>query len=191
MYDTKDCTAVNEGHQHIQEKAKDAKVDKEEKQVLPMSIILTADEIAEKYLFQDKIRLNIDACLDLLKNKGEVSEHKRAYQYLKETVAANMFRFNTDDEDKIETWGLFDEEKEQATIIGKQFDKIMTEAGFQPKAFLSWAKKHSLLRTDLKGNPKIQVKINKSNCRCVVIDLGHENEDETFMDTDFEDIPFD
>lgn len=177
--------------EQIQQMAKAAGVEKEEKQILPMSIILTADEIAEKYLFQDGIRLELDKCCNLLKNKGEVSEHKRAYQYLKETVAANMFRFNTDEDDKIETWGLFDEEKEKVTIIGKQFDKIMNEAGFQTKAFLSWAKKHSLLKTDLQGNPKVQVKINKSNCRCVILDLSHENDGETFMDSDFDEIPFD
>ena len=175
----------------IQDKSKEAGADKEEKQILPMSIILTADEIAEEYLFQDGIRLDFNDCLNLLKNKGEVSEHKRAYQYLKETIAANMFRFNVDEADKVETWGLFDEKEEKATIIGKQFDKIMSEAGFQTKAFLSWAKKHMLLKTDLNGNPKVQVKINKSNCRCVVLDLSHETESETFMDPTFDDIPFD
>ena len=175
----------------IQDKSKEAGADKEEKQILPMSIILTADEIAEEYLFQDGIRLDLNDCLNLLKNKGEVSEHKRAYQYLKETIAANMFRFNVCEADKVETWGLFDEKEEKATIIGKQFDKIMSEAGFQTKAFLSWAKKHMLLKTDLNGNPKVQVKINKSNCRCVVLDLSHETESETFMDPTFDDIPFD
>lgn len=177
--------------EQIQQMAKAAGVEKEEKQILPMSIILTADEIAEKYLFQDGIRLELDKCCNLLKNKGEVSEHKRAYQYLKETVAANMFRFNTDKEDKVESWGLFDEDTQKATIIGKQFDRILSDAGFQPKAFLSWAKKQNIVKTDLKGSPKVVTKIDKCSVRTVVINLDFEaDEAETFMDTDIDEIPF-
>lgn len=178
--------------EQIQKKARDSGVDKEEKQILPMSIIMAADEIAEKYLFMDGVRLDLDECCDLLKNKGEVSEHKRAYQYLKETIAANMFRFNTDEDDKVESWGLFDEDSNKATIIGKQFDKIMTDAGFQPKAFLSWAKKQKIVKTDLKGNPKVVTKIDKCSVRTVVIDMDYdmENNPETFMDADIDDLPF-
>ena len=175
----------------IQEKARDKNVDKEEKQVLPMSLILTADEIAEEFLFKDGIRLDLDECCDLLKNKGEVSEHYRAYQIIKETISANRFRFDDDPEVKTERWGTFDEDSQKATIIGNRFDKILTDNGFQPKAFLSWAKKQKLVKTDSKGNAKVQTKLNGINTRCVTISLDFDGSGETFMDTDFDEIPFD
>lgn len=174
----------------IQEKARDKKVDKEEKQVLPMSLILTADEIAEEFLFKDGIRLNLEECCDLLKNKGEVSEHYRAYQIIKETISANRFRFDDDPEVKTERWGTFDEDTQKATIIGNRFDKILTDNGFQPKAFLSWAKKQKLVKTDSKGNAKVQTKLNGINTRCVTISLDFDGSGETFMDTDFDELPF-
>ena len=167
--------------------AKDKGIEKEEKQILPMSIILTADEIAEKYLFQDGIRLNMADCCDLLKNKGEVSEHKRAYQYIRETVVANMFRFRNDSDDKVEQWGSYLEGDQYATIIGNRFDKIMNEAGFQTKAFLSWAKKQNFVKTDSSGSPKVQAKINGCNVRCVKLDMNAESLDFT---GDFDDNPF-
>ena len=175
----------------IQEQAKTDNVEKEEKQILPMSLILAADEISEKYLFKDGIRLNLKQCCDLLKNKGEVSEHYRAYQIIKETIAGNKFRFEDNDDAKIERWGSFNEEKQEATIIGNRFDKILTDNGFQPKAFLSWAKKQKIVKTDLKGNAKIQTKIDGLNVRCVKIQLDLDGSGETFMDADFAELPFD
>ena len=149
-----------------------------------MSIILTADEIAEEYLFQDKIRLNFEECCDVLKNRGEVSEHKRAYQYIRETVVANMFRFSNDPEDRIEQWGSFLPNDKYVSIIGNRFDKILSEAGFQTKAFLSWAKKQKIVKTDSNGNAKIQTKINGRNVRCVQMDMEFEDADFEPLDDD-------
>jgi len=168
----------------IQAYAKKKGIEKEEKQILPMSIILTADEIAEEYLFQDKIRLNFEECCDVLKNRGEVSEHKRAYQYIRETVVANMFRFSNDPEDRIEQWGSFLPNDKYVSIIGNRFDKILSEAGFQTKAFLSWAKKQKIVKTDSNGNAKIQTKINGRNVRCVQMDMEFEDADFEPLDDD-------
>ena len=168
----------------IQRYAEDKGVEKEEKQIIPMSIILTADEIAEEYIFKDGVRLDLAECCDLLKNRGEVSEHQRAYQYVKETVVANMFRFTGDDDDRVEQWGILLNGDRYVSIIGNRFDRIMKEAGFQTKAFLSWAKKNNLVKTDSQGNTKIQTKINGRNVRCVVLDMDEENDDFLPIDDD-------
>ena len=172
----------------IQEYAKEQGVEKEEKQIIPMSIILTADEIAEKHLFKDGIRLNFEECCDLLKNRGEVSEHKRAYQYLKEIIVANMYHFNADEDEKVEQWGVLLANDRYVTIIGNRFDKILKEAGFQTKAFLSWAKKQKIVKTDSSGNAKIQTKINGRNVRCVLLDMDYEDTEFSALD---EANPFD
>ncbi len=175
----------------IQEYAKSKEVEKEEKQILPMSIILTADEIAEEFLFKDGVRLDFPTCCDLLKNRGEVSEHERAYQYLKETIASNMFRFIADDEDRVEQWGSI--EDGYVYIIGNRFDKIMHEAGFQSKAFLSFAKKRNFIKTEKNGNLKIQKKFGKLNIRCVALKITGENdENDEFISIpdDMGDLPF-
>ena len=168
----------------IQEYAKEQGVEKEEKQIIPMSIILTADEIAEKHLFKDGIRLNFEECCDLLKNRGEVSEHKRAYQYLKEVIVANMYHFNADEDEKVEQWGVLLANDRYVTIIGNRFNLIMKEAGFQPKAFLSWAKKNGIVKTDPEGNPKMVTKINGRSVRCVLMDMEYEDAEFSAVDDD-------
>lgn len=155
----------------IKEYAESQSVEKEEKQILPMSIILTADEIAEKYLFKDGVRLDIPTCCDLLKNRGEVSEHKRAYEYLKETIAGNRFRFNNEPESTTEQWGSFMNSDRYAIIVSKQFDRIMKEAGFQTKAFLSWAKKHGVVQTDTEGKTRKNARIGGIQTKCVFLDM--------------------
>ena len=170
--------------ERIQQFAKDQGVEKEEKQVLPMSIILTADEISEKYLFQDGVRLDLEACCNLLKNKGEVSEHRRAYEFIRETIVSNMHRFTGDSDDRVEQWGTFLPNDKYATIIGKYFDRIMKDAGFQTKAFLSWAAKQKYIQTDEHGNKKVQKKVNGYNVRCVILDMIPEDIEFTAVDDD-------
>ena len=171
----------------IQEYAKEQGNEKEEKQVLPMSIILAADEIAEKYLFQDGIRLDLGQCCYLLKNKGEVSEHQRAYQFLKETIATNPSKFANDPDSKTEQWGIFLEGDQYAVIVGKIFDRLMKEAGFQSKAFLSWAKKNGVIKTDPEDHPKVVTKINGCSVRCVLLNMDTENGEFT---QNIDDCPF-
>ena len=172
----------------IQEYAKKIGVEKEEKQILPMSIILTADEISETYLFKDGVRLDFEECCGLLKNRGEVSEHKRAYQYIRETVVANSFRFDNDPDKNVEQWGTYSSDDRYVYIIGNRFDKIMKEAGFQTKAFLSWARKMKIVKTDLNGNAKVQTKIGGKNVRCVQMDMDAEDAENTEV---LDDCPFD
>lgn len=175
----------------IKEYAKSHNVEKEEKQILPMSLILTADEISEKYLFKDGVRLDFAKCCDLLKNRGEVSEHKRAYEYLKETIASNRFRFYNDPDTKIEQWGTFLDSDRYAKIINKQFERIMKDAGFQPKAFLSWANKQGIIQTDSQGKTSKNTKIAGVQMRCVFLDMEWDEDNATqISEQNIDDNPF-
>ena len=160
--------------------------EKEQKQLIPMAAILTADELAEKFVFKDGIRLDIDECLKLLKSKNDVSEGIRAYNYLIETIGANTYRFQDSEDnelEKYERWGKYIGSNKVA-IISKYFDKIIEEAGSQPKAFLSWARSMEILDIDNKrGSAKKNVDIHGQKMRCVVILR------EWGMNEDFEDLP--
>ena len=145
--------------------------EKEQKQLIPMAAILTADELSEKFVFKDKIRLNIKDCLPLLKDKNDVSEGIRAYNFLIETISSNSYRFEEPDDEMsehFERWGKYIG-SDKVAIIGRYFDRIITEANSQPKAFLSWAKSMGIVDTDYKGNGKKIVDYNGQKLRSVVI----------------------
>ena len=167
---------------------------KEDKQINPMALILSADYISEKYIYQDGITLDIEKCCSYLKNKGEVSEHKRAYEYIKGFIASNGKTFISATGDEVmspSTNGKWIDDNTIA-IIGSTFDKIMKQGNFQSKAFLSWAAKQGLIDTDNQGNFKKLKKIDGVPVRCVILSIRDENYDKPidFEDVDLSDIPF-
>lgn len=148
-----------------------AGTEKEQKQLIPMAAILTADELSEKFIFKDGIRLDLHECLGLLKNKNDVSEGIRTYNFLIETIGSNSYRFEEPDTDlpeRFERWGKFIG-SDKVAVISRHFDRIIEEANSQPKAFLSWAKSVGIIDMDNRGTPKKNVDFNGQKLRCVVI----------------------
>lgn len=158
----------------ITQKTKEQGVEKEEKQILPMSILLTADKIATDYLFHDDVYLDFNTCVNLLKNKGEVSEHERAYEFLVSEIAINTSKFKPDThgEYKGEVWGCF--EKEYVIILKNAFSRMCEKGNFSAKAFLSWAAKKDLIQRDNEGKNTKNKRINGTQGRCVILKLPQE-----------------
>lgn len=182
-------------YKKIVENAKFKKCEKEEKQVLPMSILLTADYLIEKYLFQDGINIDFNICVNLLKDKGEVSENERAYQFVLNEVQMNMSRFSRNNEDITanECWGMLEEESNVVIINGNAFKKILDRGNFSEKSFLSWAIKNNLVETDSNGNPKKNKRIGRSQGRCVFLKLSNDikvSEDGFVYVDENTDLPF-
>lgn len=169
----------------LNQMTKDQNDEKEQKQIIPMSIILTADELAERFIFQDGIRLDIDTCFKLLKSKNDISEGVRAYNYLMDTIGSNRYRFDESDDydipERFERWGKYLED-DKVAIIGKYFDKIISDAGSQTRSFLSWAKTVGIIDLDSKGSCKKVVDYGGQKLRSVVIkqnwNLDFEDSDE-------------
>lgn len=159
-------TMQQEFLQRINDRAAELGVEKEEKQSLPMSIVLTADKIAADYIFEDGEYLDFNTCVDLLKNKGEVSENERAYEFILSEIAINIMRFKPDiyGDYKGEVWGSI--ENGYAVILNNAFNRICEKGNFSSKSFLSWANKQGLLDTQSGKNTKTK-RINGSVFRCV------------------------
>ena len=162
----------------IKSRAADLGVEKEEKQSLPMSILLTADKIATDYIFEDGIYLDLNTCVDLLKNKGEVSENDRAYEFILSEVAINMNKFKPDTftgDYKGEIWGVI--EGEYLIIINNAFNKICERGNFSGKSFLAWASKQGLIDGQSGKNTKPK-RIKGSLSRCVFLKLPTDADQE-------------
>lgn len=157
--------------EQIKARATELGIEKEEKQSLPMSIILTADKIATEYIFEDGIYLDLNTCVDLLKNKGEVSENDRAYEFILSEAAINMNKFKPESytgDYKGEIWGAI--EGEYLIIINNAFNKICERGNFSSKSFLAWASRHGLIDTQSGKNTKTK-RIKGTVSRCVYLRL--------------------
>lgn len=157
-------------------RAKEQGVEKEEKQMLPMSILLTADLIATKRIFEDDQYLNFNECVDWLKNKGEVSENERAYDYIMSAVSINLNKFKPDDrgEYRGEIWGSFKDD--YVYIMSNIFSKFCNDGKFSRKSFLSWAEKQGLL--DCPKDRKTKQKwLDGSLSWCICLKVPETNKD--------------
>lgn len=173
------------------------KIEKEEKQMLPMSILLAADYLIEKHLFRDGCILDFDSCVDLLKSKNEVSENERAYQFVIDEIQMNGLKFvrKAEFQPMIECWGMIEDDSNMAIINGNAFKKILERGNFSEKSFLSWLAKKDLIEIGPDNQFKKNKKINGMQARCVFLKLpGYISVDENgFIKIDEEnqeDLPF-
>lgn len=175
----------------IKEYAKAMSVVKEEKQIIPMSIILTADKIATEYIYQDGIYLDFNKCFDLLKSQGDVSEHTRAYEFIRDFVISNgrLFKENETAEprENCETYGYW-LDKYKVAFIKTKFNKVLEKEGFQAKAFESWALKSNKIVASSTGKSTITTRVNGIPTKCIHFVM---EDPDAFIDMEeVEDNPF-
>ena len=131
----------------IKEEAKRQDSEKEEKQIIPLSLILTADKLATDYIFRDGIYLDIPLMVHNLKDVNEVSEGQRAYDTIWDYVEMNKGKFTDSANDfSIENWGFIRDG--YVNIIPAALKGIALKENFSIKAFCSWARAKNVLRAN-------------------------------------------
>lgn len=158
-----------------------------EKQAMAASIILTADSLIDEWIFKDGRRLSAADIEPFLMTKKAVSANHRAYDFIFEFVAGNRSKFitNTTDRHENEVFGLIDEHENVVYFIKSAFDRIMLEHGYNPTAFLSWAKTRGLI-IHKRGRNTLCKRINGTVCNCVCLYFPGETESDEIPG----DIPF-
>lgn len=155
-----------------------------DKQIASAAALLTADELSERWIFNDGIRIGIDDIKPYLQTKDMLNVNRRAYDYLREEVISNYNNFKNNDN---ECWGIAKEG--YIYILRNKFNAILQSGNFNPQSTLSWmARNGKLAKTDGR-NLSVKVQINGTRIRCICL---HEDDGEfTEMDIDDEDLPFD
>ena len=137
------------------------------KQIMAAAVLLTADRIAEACIFQDGRALSVADVTPYLITQEEADVNRRALTWLTDWIASNPMRFRHTDwgEWQGECWGLI--EKEYVYIIGSVLNSKMNEAGFNPTAFLSWARREGVIEIGAEGRSTKSKRIDGQICRCV------------------------
>ena len=177
--------------QKIKEEAKKQTSVKEEKQILPLSVLLTADKIATDYIFEDGIYLDLPTMVRQLKDVNEVSEGRRAYDTIIDYM--NMYQAKFCDNPNTfnpESWGFIKDG--YLNINPAAMNKIAKAENFSVKAFCSWAKGKNVLRTNNDRNQNV-IRMNGSPKRfySVKLELTEEIPEEDWIDSTAEELPFD
>lgn len=145
-----------------------------EKQALAASLILTADTLIDKWIFQDSQELFYKDIIQFLSTKKDVSVNDRAFRWLTDWIAQNKSKFD-ESSFATDTWGKF--ETGTVYILRNVFDRACSDNGFNSASFLSWLKRNDLIETDKTGNTK-STRINSVRCHCVAVNLANLGFDE-------------
>lgn len=161
---------------------------KMEKQSVSLSILLTADKIATDYIFKDRQYLSCDEVESVLVDPTIVSENERCYDYILGEVATNPNKFNKNDFGNYqnEMWGCIQDD--YVVILYNAFERICKQGNFSGKAFLSWANKQGLLKSD-KGKNVKNKKFDGNIFKCVFL-KKKDDEEEIDEQMSFEEPPF-
>ena len=171
----------------IKEEAKRQESEKEEKQIIPLSLILTADKLATDYIFRDGIYLDIPLMVQNLKDVNEVSEGQRAYDTIWDYVEMYKGKFtDTPNEFSPESWGYISDG--YVNLIPSALRSISTKENFSIKAFCSWARAKKVLRANSDNRFKVRIGDSFRNYYSIKDTIIEEISDFKAVD---EEIPFD
>lgn len=139
-----------------------------EKQAMAASMILTADELADNFIFKTGKHLTVSQISEFLKSKASVSVGERGYAYMCDWVAMNANRFKSEESNSGDCYGVID--NDFAYINNTVFRKAAGNAGFDARALLSWMKTNGLIQTRGRAFTKNK-RINGIATECVVMQL--------------------
>lgn len=159
--------------------------DTTEKQAMAAALILTADQLATKWIFKDGQNITAEDIASFLHTKQEVDTGERAYDYICDAVHRNIMKFNPSVEIG-EKWGLMTPGSDEVYIIRSAFETICEEGGFSSRAVLSWLLNHNLIDPYQKASGKFEStrpkRIAGNLVRCVVLKLPTETEEDDYSD---------
>ena len=148
-----------------------------EKQAMAAAVILTADLLIGKWIFNDQSEMVWDPLMPdeittFLASKETVSAGQRAYEWLCDWVAANSNHFHNDMQTaQGELYGQLDEG--MAYIIRGVFNKAMKDAGFSSKAILSYFRTNGLIVVREKGFAQTK-RIGQLTPQCIWLKLPRD-----------------
>ena len=165
------------------------KIDSIDKQAASVSAILAADHIVTELIFRDGNNLTVEDVSQIMTKRNDVDVNVRAYDFIFDLIVKNINKFvpNEFGNYQGEIWGKID--GDNFYIIKSTFDKEMTNAGFNPTSFLSWAKRQGRLCTDSQRRTRrTRIAGMLSNCVCIIA----ENVEipSGFMECAQDEVPF-
>lgn len=155
-----------------------------DKQCMAAAALLTADTLAEQWIFQDGVTLNVGDIEPFLQTKETLNADRRGYEYLREAVVANYNNFSTTAN---ECWGVTKDG--YIYVLKNRFNSILTDGGFNPQSTLAWMARNGKIAKHDTGRRLTAVRVNGSWTRCVCI---HADDLDDFVEVDCgDDLPFD
>ena len=139
------------------------------KQVMSGALILTADALADEWIFEDGLRLTVDQVASYLKKDEEISTNDRALEDIYEWIYANLREFEKSSGYKYGKKVRHRSTKRQYWAIRPDaFDLVTRAKKINAESFKMWAIENGIMIVDA-GRKDYSVKIGGHNAHCICI----------------------
>ena len=186
--DKYDCNAI---FKNILEELKEQ--DTTNKQKILEAIILLGDKIFTDIIFKDEYYLTAKDFENKTIKKKDVAVEERAYEFVRDWYVSEKRHFlsetgdETDNQEiKVEIYGK-DMRFGYVAIIPSILRKVLQDNGYDMNEVLNAWKRKGYIRHE-KNRNMLSVLINKTNSRCVVLDMKRNITEDNDEDDDF--LPF-
>ena len=164
-----------------------------EKQAMSLALILLADRIASRHIFNDE-PLKISDVSSYLKDDTDVDVSERAFSYLVDWIAINRQYFSGESADMQpikQVYGKIDKTDDNIIyIINASIKEALSSSGFSLEAVINkWKDKGYLIPASNGKNIHAGVRINGARATCYKINLESICE-EKFREVPLEECPF-
>lgn len=145
--------------------------DSTEKQAMAAAAIITADELATMWIFDDGMNLTPKDIQNFLASREAVSAGRRAYNWLCDWVASNVKRFAS--EGNTPTSDVYGKLEDGVAWVNRGiFNKALQDAGFSDRAILSYLRSNNLIETRPGKGYTVTKSIQGHITDCVCLRLG-------------------
>lgn len=158
--------------------------EKTAKQAMSAALIMVADKLADDVIYHTGKHLTVEQMGDFVKTNAEISAGKRGYEYICDWVAQHAGNFA--DTAVGDRYGIIDGTR--VYINRSVFNSACREAGYEPRALLSWLRAEGLIETRGKNLTKGK-RIDGILVECVAMQLADDGSDVDPDDNDL--IPTD
>ena len=158
--------------------------EKTAKQAMSAALIMVADKLADDVIYHTGKHLTVEQMGDFVKTSAEISAGKRGYEYICDWVAQHAGNFA--DTAVGDRYGIIDGTR--VYINRSVFNSACREAGYEPRALLSWLRAEGLIETRGKNLTKGK-RIDGMLVECVAMQLSDDGSDVDPDDNDL--IPTD
>jgi hypothetical protein len=163
-----------------------------DKQAGSAALLLAVSRLVAEEVFHDECSLTVANILPYLVTIRDADINCRCLDWLRDTIVANSARFNDAlEENRGEIWGKYDDNT--CYIIRSVFDKLLTNAGYDSKTFLKWAREREEIISD-DGRYTVKPRINGKLVWCVALrfpdDTAEAGTEPVVVSNPDEDLPF-
>ena len=146
--------------------------EKTAKQAMSAALIMVADKLADDVIYHTGKHLTVEQMGDFVKTNAEISAGKRGYEYICDWVAQHAGNFA--DTTVGDRYGILDGDR--VFINRAVFNSACREAGYEPRALLSWLRAEGKIET--RGNKfTVGKRISGILTECVKLELSDDGSD--------------